>query len=167
MDSRTAAPDLASVLKTLSSFVPPDINELATQHPAQSSRDDDYDPLHFAPLDTFQAGSSVPTQIQNEPHTQQSFQSFPSRETLSLPDPSTITAWPAALRFVMKTVAQSESLQFRIRRLIRSQHEHERKWWEAREAMIAKQASRAEKQQKLDEVLYVGSPLGQYQESIG
>jgi hypothetical protein len=53
----------------------------------------------------------------------------------------------------MKTVARNESLQSRIRHLIRTQHQHERQWWEARQALIAKQKMRAEKKKKLDEVL--------------
>jgi hypothetical protein len=46
----------------------------------------------------------------------------------------------------MKTVARNEALQSRIRHLIRTQHQHERQWWEARQALIAKQ-------KMLDEVL--------------
>lgn len=68
-------------------------------------------------------------------------------------DPSTITTWPAALKHVMRAVSQNEALQARIRRLIRSQHEHERQWWQGREALIAKQKARVEKKRQLDEVL--------------
>lgn len=68
-------------------------------------------------------------------------------------DPSTITTWPAALKYVMKTVSQNEALQAKIRRLIHSQHEHERQWWRGREALLAKQRARGEKKKQLDEVL--------------
>lgn len=54
-------------------------------------------------------------------------------------DPSTITEWPAALKYVMKTVSQSEELQTKIKKLIRTQHEHERQWWAGREALGAQQ----------------------------
>lgn len=53
----------------------------------------------------------------------------------------------------MRTVAQNEVLQARIRRLIETQNEHERKWWDAREALLTKQKTRAERKKKLDEVL--------------
>lgn len=68
--------------------------------------------------------------------------------------PSVITAWPTALKYVMKTVAQNETLQYRIRRLIASQHEHEKTWWQGRQRLLAKQKARAGNQKKLDEVLY-------------
>ncbi|EFE40717.1 conserved hypothetical protein [Trichophyton verrucosum HKI 0517] len=54
----------------------------------------------------------------------------------------------------MKTVAQNETVQFRIRRLIASQHEHEKTWWQGRQRLLAKQKARAGNQKKLDEVLY-------------
>jgi hypothetical protein len=68
-------------------------------------------------------------------------------------DPAAITAWPDALKCVMKTVAQNEALQSKIRRMIHTQHEHERRWWEGRKALLAKQAARVEKKRKIDEVL--------------
>jgi hypothetical protein len=37
--------------------------------------------------------------------------------------------------------------------MIKVQHEHEEQWWNGRQALIEKQAGRAEAQKKLDEVL--------------
>lgn len=68
-------------------------------------------------------------------------------------DPSTITTWPAALRHVMRTVSQNEETQLRIRGMIRSQHSHERNWFQAREALIKQQQGRPQKQRELDAVL--------------
>ncbi|WEW59056.1 hypothetical protein PRK78_004524 [Emydomyces testavorans] len=160
MDSNgNQIPDLASVLQTLSSFEAPQPNRSqghvngnasSTQFQSERSNDDDYDPLHFSPLNTFDGASlASPKPVIRQ---SSSYQLNPAWEN-TLPDPSTITAWPAALKFVMRTVAQNEVLQSKIRRLIRSQHDHEKKWWEAREALLSKQRSRAEKKQKLDEVL--------------
>lgn len=68
-------------------------------------------------------------------------------------DPSAITSWPAALRYVMRVVSRDDELQQRIRRLIQSQHDHERQWWQGREALIEKQKARVEKKKQLDDVL--------------
>jgi hypothetical protein len=72
----------------------------------------------------------------------------------SLPsDPSSITTWSAALKYVMRTVSQNEALQAKIRRLIQGQHQHERQWWKGRKALLEKQRTRAEKKRQLDKVL--------------
>jgi hypothetical protein len=55
----------------------------------------------------------------------------------------------------MRAVAHNEALQHKLRRLIRSQHDHERQWWRGREALLEKQKARVEKKRQLDEVLYV------------
>ncbi|KAJ5553183.1 hypothetical protein N7494_002561 [Penicillium frequentans] len=81
----------------------------------------------------------------------------PSTPTI---DPSTITTWPAALRYVMRTVGQNEETQLRIRGLIRSQHNHERQWWKGREALLQRQGARGDKQKELDAVLRsIGAPV--------
>jgi hypothetical protein len=53
----------------------------------------------------------------------------------------------------MRTVGQNEETQHRIRGMIRSQHHHERQWFNAREALIKQQRGRPEKQKELDAVL--------------
>ncbi|KAJ5247060.1 hypothetical protein N7468_002043 [Penicillium chermesinum] len=75
-------------------------------------------------------------------------------------DPSTITSWPAALRYVMRTVGQNEETQRHIRGLITSQHTHELKWWKGREVLVEKQLSRGQKQKELAECLrLIGAPV--------
>jgi conjugal transfer/entry exclusion protein len=50
-----------------------------------------------------------------------------------------------------------------IRRLITTQHALERKWWEEREALVARQAAREERKRELDRVLYdTPAPLSLY-----
>ncbi len=44
---------------------------------------------------------------------------------------------------------------YRIRHLIRTQHEHERVWWAGREALVVKQQGREEGRRKLNDVLWV------------
>lgn len=83
----------------------------------------------------------------------------PAKPSTPLVDPSTITTWPAALKHVMKTVGQNEELQGIIRKLIRLQHDSEKKWWSERNALLEKQRSRAGKQKQLDDVLYVRFPF--------
>lgn len=53
----------------------------------------------------------------------------------------------------MRTVALHESTQRRIRRLIRNQHEHEKHWWEGREALVRKLGSRDVRRGELVRVL--------------
>ncbi|KAF7589870.1 hypothetical protein BBP40_003582 [Aspergillus hancockii] len=60
----------------------------------------------------------------------------------------------------MRTVAVNEDLQRKIRWLIQQQHDHERQWWEGREALVGKQKARVEKKKQLDAVLRsVGAPV--------
>lgn len=76
-----------------------------------------------------------------------------TKQTGDMVDSSTITTWPAALRYVMRTVAQNEDMQRRIRRLIQSQHDHEKQWWQGRETLVKKHRTRVEKKKELDAVL--------------
>lgn len=68
-------------------------------------------------------------------------------------DPRAITTFGAALRHITNIVARNEAIVSRIRKLIESQHQHERQWWEAREALVKKQGEREEGRRKVDEVL--------------
>ena len=68
-------------------------------------------------------------------------------------DPTTITTWPPALRHVTKLVSQNEAVLNGIRKLIATQHQHERQWWDGRNALLQKQKDRVEGRKKLDEVL--------------
>ena len=124
--------DLTSVLKTLSSLTKPPLN----QHDNSNNNNDDYEPSEIVSppsLGTTTSTSSSPI------------------------NPSSITTWPTALKYVMQMAACNEALQHRIRRLIQSQHDHERQWWRGREALLKKQEGRAERKGELDRVLYVQS----------
>ncbi|PGH05686.1 hypothetical protein GX51_02846 [Blastomyces parvus] len=129
--------DLASVLRTLSAYAPATIDQSRLQNPPVESSNQN---LHTREIPT----SRHSPLDQNSLHLNQ-----PS----NLPDPSTITSWPAALKYVMKTVAQNEATQSRIKKLIRTQHDHEKQWWEGRQALLSKQACREAKRKQLDDVL--------------
>ena len=68
-------------------------------------------------------------------------------------DPRTITTYPAALRYITKTIAQNEAAIGRIRKLIASQHQHERQWWAGRVQLVKQQAERKEGRKRVDDVL--------------
>ncbi|EED21674.1 conserved hypothetical protein [Talaromyces stipitatus ATCC 10500] len=124
-------PDLSSVLRTLSAFA----NPASTPPPQQPQH-------HKRPTHTTSTSPQRPTPSLNP----------------ELPPPSAITTWPSALKHVMHLTSQNKDLSVRIQHLIKSQRDHERTWWKAREALIAKQASREEKKRRLEEVLFVFIP---------
>ncbi|KAM5439243.1 hypothetical protein MferCBS31731_004664 [Microsporum ferrugineum] len=144
MESQSnGTPDLAAVLKTLSSFNTPQPGQPQTNSTSQLASDRRLDNTNRTHT-PFQANSVLLLNGQESRSGPQGKGSV---------DPSTITTWPAAIKYVMKTVAQNETVQYRIRRLIASQHEHERSWWQGRQTLLAKQKARAGNQRKLDEVL--------------
>ncbi|KLJ06082.1 hypothetical protein EMPG_10482 [Blastomyces silverae] len=135
--SNDGVPDLASVLRTLSAYAPATIDQSRVHNlPVESSNHN----FHARAIPT----SSHSPLEQNPLHLNQ---------PPNLPDPSTITTWPAALKYVMKTVAQNEATQSKIKKLIRTQHDHEKQWWEGRQALLSKQAGREAKRKQLDDVL--------------
>ncbi|KAJ9302253.1 hypothetical protein DTO271G3_1119 [Paecilomyces variotii] len=165
-------PDLEAVLKTLSAFAPP-ANASQTsfnnhganpslQHTTGPRDDEEYEPSD--------ALLSLPSQSQQAPRHAPSTVTMGAKDPVlrsgtNTPDSSTIVTWSAALKHVMRTVSQNEALQSKIRRLIRSQHDHEKQWWKGREALIEKQKARVEKKKKLDEVLRsVGAPVTESKE---
>ncbi|MCJ1285599.1 hypothetical protein MMC26_004940 [Xylographa opegraphella] len=77
-------------------------------------------------------------------------QSIPKPTTV---DPRTIITYPAALRHITKIVARNEATISRLRKLISSQHQHERQWWDGRQALIKQQEEREEGRKKVEEVL--------------
>ncbi|PYH43422.1 uncharacterized protein BP01DRAFT_358676 [Aspergillus saccharolyticus JOP 1030-1] len=156
--------DLTSVLRTLSALSnqQPPAFSAQTQNPADSEDNDLYEPSDHIP--------SVPVTCQQP--SQQQTRILPPTPTNAHPprvqtiqngtaiDPASITTWNTALRHVMRTVAQNENLQSRIRWLIRRQHDHEKQWWQGREALVKKQRARIEKKKELDAVLRsVGAPV--------
>lgn len=152
--------DLTSVLRTLSSLSNPAspansglLNHGVRRAGEAADNDDSYEP-----------SDAIPTSIAHTQHMHTTGHSIPPRRTPVEPaansgsgkkpiDPSAITAWPAGLKYVVQTVLQNEALQHRIRRLIQSQHDHERQWWQGREALLKKQEARVEKKKELDRVL--------------
>ncbi|PYH93508.1 hypothetical protein BO71DRAFT_450739 [Aspergillus ellipticus CBS 707.79] len=162
------AADLTSVLRTLSALSnqqqpqpPPHPHPPTQSHripPNENEEDDVYEPSESLPqlpaAPPPQPPNPAPTQTQPRP------QPGPTPHAKPAEDTSTITAWPAALRYVMRTVAQSEEIQRRIRYLIQRQHDHEKQWWQGREALLRKQQARAGKKKELDAVLRsVGAPV--------
>ncbi|KAL4919368.1 hypothetical protein BDW62DRAFT_44654 [Aspergillus aurantiobrunneus] len=166
------APDLNSILRTLSAFSN-QTNAYFHQPPAHSNNHDaneqddlELPDVHLPPVTQAQAQPQPPRQ--SPPSAPSSLrQSSQINQHIKLQaqakdkDPSsTITTWPTALKRVMRTVAQNEDIQRRIRFLIQRQHEHERQWWKGREALAQKQRSRKDKKRELDEVLRsVGAPV--------
>jgi hypothetical protein len=149
-------PELSAVLKTLSSFAPPrpippaapppTVNHRFPHLQKQEDEEEEYEPSDAVHPSTTSAAHTISPPAHPIPNTSRANGGNNS-------DPSTITTWSAALKHVMRAVSQNEALQARLRRLIRSQHEHERQWWKGREALIAKQKARVEKKRQLDEVL--------------
>jgi len=136
-------PNLASILKTLA-----DLNSQNTQ-----------------PISQPQPQSAVQTQVQPSSAFQHAWQqeldiasqgpkpSTPVNASLNVVEPASIIEWSAGLRCVMKTVAKHDGMIGEIRRMIKTQHEHEEQWFNGRKALIEKQKGREEGQKKLDEVL--------------
>lgn len=170
MDSQPYnAADLTSVLRTLSALSsnppPPEKDSPATAHHTHGEDDeleeeDPYEPTDSLPLSTPIPAPAQQTQ-QREQHQQPSPHGPPAhaapqpQPALKTVDISSITTWPAALRHVMRTVAQNETTQQRIRFLIQRQHDHEKQWWRGRVALVEKQRARADKKKELDQVLCV------------
>ncbi len=152
-------PDLASVLRTLAEYAPSPASQPITVSQNTGSAehataDDDDLENEYEPSDKIDGSAQEQTlesatwilpvgkaPERHEPPTQ------------STTDPTTITDWPAALRHVMKTVARSDAIMGRVKRMINVQHEHERQWWDGRQALLRKQEGRVEGRKKLDDVL--------------
>ncbi|KAK2873340.1 hypothetical protein FQN49_002436 [Arthroderma sp. PD_2] len=143
-------PDLAAILKTLSSFNTP--QPCQSQTPANDSNPDNTNRTPATITSNQSASGTDRRAPQDLSASSRQVPEFGSQGKSSV-DPSIITTWPTAIKCVMKTVAQNEGVQYRIRRLIATQHEHEKSWWQARQRLIAKQKARAGNQKKLDEVL--------------
>jgi hypothetical protein len=168
--------DLTSVLRTLSALSnnqshqdyqnnPPSVHissHSPVQQRTQDEEDDPYEPAEASPpFPVAQVHSNHSTyQRTTGAHAPSAKAPLHPNAPSSIADSSSITTWPAALRHVMREVSQNEDAQRRIRRLIQSQHDHERQWWQGREALLKKQKARVEKKKELDAVLRsVGAPV--------
>ncbi|KAE8138739.1 hypothetical protein BDV38DRAFT_59328 [Aspergillus pseudotamarii] len=157
-------PDLSSVLATLSALSQSSQGQAQTQvHPppytsnknTQNGPEDDTDP--YEPSETIIPLTPSPNIPHPKPQAQPQHQKPPA---FHLPNTSTITTWPPALKSIMRTLSTNEDLQRKIRFLIQRQHDHERQWWTGREALVRKQKARVEKKKELDAVLRsVGAPV--------
>ncbi|KAF3491120.1 uncharacterized protein GIQ15_00637 [Arthroderma uncinatum] len=151
--TNSGTPDLAAILKTLSSFNTPQTGQSQTPNtslPPNDSRHDNHSRILASNQPTRNPGHRAPQELAAASSRQASGFGPQSKSSV---DPYTITTWPAAIKCVMKTVAQNETVQYRIRRLIATQHEHEKNWWQGRQRLLAKQKARVGNQKKLDEVL--------------
>lgn len=153
-------PDLASILRTLSSFTPQaqassstvfqDSSNFSANQPSQ---DNTHHIRHHGAL------SNLLPQRQ---------QLLPSKQT----DPTTIIEWSAGLKHITKQITTNEYLIKEIRRvspspflsvsrlivhpqLIETSHSHEEQWWAGRLALLQKQEARIEGQKRLNDALYV------------
>ncbi|GIJ91547.1 hypothetical protein Asppvi_010514 [Aspergillus pseudoviridinutans] len=167
--------DLTSVLRTLSALSnnpshqdyqnnPPSVHissHLPVQRRTQDEEDDSYEPAEASPpFPVAQVHSNQTYQRTTGAHAPSAKAPLHPNAPSSIADSSSITTWPAALQHVMRAVSQNEDAQRRIRRLIQSQHDHERQWWQGREALLKKQKARVEKKKELDAVLRsVGAPV--------
>lgn len=70
-----------------------------------------------------------------------------------VPDASTITTWPAAIKHVSKHITDDDKATTRIKHLIKQQQQHEEQWWSQREAIIAKHQGRAGSTTKVADIL--------------
>ncbi|KAJ5558711.1 hypothetical protein N7535_009410 [Penicillium sp. DV-2018c] len=135
------ASDLTSVLNTLSSL---------------SSQPQSISQQHYPNAKPTPNTATAPPRLNAVPPRPQPIAGRSAPAT----DSSTITTWPEALRYVMRTVGQNEETQSRIRGMIRGQHRHEKQWFEGREALLKQQQSRPQKQRELDTVLRsIGAPV--------
>ena len=143
-------PRLASILQNLAQFTQPAVqNQSQTPDHALAAIPG---ALNHSTASTPSNGSSLalPTQDPRK------------RPTTPQPDSSRITEWPAAVKYVMKTLSQNPETSSKVKRLIKNQHDNERQWWASREALIAKHKGREENKKKANDLLRsLGATNGQ------
>lgn len=143
----TRDPELDSILQSLAHFTPQQAPQPAPQPQPQST------PQHSLGV----PNSGDPRSRSATPTTK-----APPARPSSTPatDPSTITDWRAAQKYVTFTLAQNQAATTRIPKLIKRQHEHERQWFAGRAALLSKQSGRAEGKRTVDNLLKsLGAPV--------
>ena len=70
-------------------------------------------------------------------------------------DPRTIITWAPALRYVTRLLNRSEDTANRIRKMIKSQHDHEKQWAEGRVAIVKQRNKREQGRNAINDVLLV------------
>lgn len=130
-------PDLATILRTL-------------KNPSEASRQQSLtpDPRKQAPEWVFTAPAPA-AQLKNltaatDPRR---------RPATPSPDPSVITTWTAAQKYVIDHIYRNEASSSKIKQLIRNQDGQERRWWAERETLVAKHKGRAEKEKQVAAML--------------
>ncbi|KAI9887954.1 MAG: hypothetical protein M1823_000211 [Watsoniomyces obsoletus] len=145
-------PDLATVLQTLAQYNSPAVVSSNSIQPSSTKPvnedEDEYEPPETVEPPQPIAQSSRPQFSPTPPVASTSTSVLPRKI-----DPATITDWPGALRCVMRTVAVHDASIARIKKMIKVQHEHERQWWEGRQALLKKHEARIDGRKKLDDVL--------------
>jgi hypothetical protein len=68
-------------------------------------------------------------------------------------DPSKITTWAPAQKYVIENIYSNQAQTLRIKQLISNQQCQEKKWWAEREALILKHSTRAEKEKEVAAML--------------
>jgi hypothetical protein len=68
---------------------------------------------------------------------------------MSSVDPSKITTWAPAQKYVINNLYGNHAQTSRIRQLISNQQGCERQWWAEREALISKHGARVEKEKQV------------------
>ncbi|MCJ1386496.1 hypothetical protein MMC17_009622 [Xylographa soralifera] len=102
------------------------------------------------PQNPLSSHASITTTPSNAISKTDSFQYIVKPTTV---DPRTIITYPAALRHITKIVARNEATMSRLRKLIASQRQHERQWWDGRETLVKQQGEREEGRKKVEDVL--------------
>ena len=153
-------PDLASILRTLSGQTPQNLQ------PAVGT----YYNTNHASLGGFPGTSYTPEQPQvplalpynsfhhhlppiESPKPEPKVDPEPKQTPKPSVDPKTITSWAPALRYVTKLVAQDEGFTERVRKLIKSQHDHERQWFKGREELLEGRRKREQGRNAINDVL--------------
>ncbi|KAL9619817.1 MAG: hypothetical protein Q9160_005557 [Pyrenula sp. 1 TL-2023] len=146
--------ELDSILNSLSQFTP---QQASQQIPQQAFKPTAQQappiPQHPKLVPHHHLGLPAPGDPRSRSATPTSKAAPPRPSSTALADPSTITEWRAAQKYVTFTVAQNEATVARIKRLIKKQHDHERQWWEGRKALVTKQSGRVEGKKAVDDLL--------------
>jgi hypothetical protein len=83
----------------------------------------------------------------------ESLRSKTSNPKYDVPDASTITTWPAALKHVTRHLASNEKVANRVKHLINESHKHEREWWAGREAIVDRHQGKSGTSQQVSAIL--------------
>ncbi|KAF8451251.1 hypothetical protein BGX38DRAFT_1063037, partial [Terfezia claveryi] len=73
-------------------------------------------------------------------------------------DPSSITTWPTALRYITTTIAPNAPVMAKLFRMKKNQRDNELVWHHSREELVKKHRARVEGNRRVDEILYLPSP---------